>query len=63
MTYIGWYRSPYGVAVSCIGGMPWVWLIRVLFVTMKEGTLRWNKAFEQTGFKDAAEVCVGKEAF
>ena len=43
--------------------MPWVWLIRVLFVTMKEGTLRWNKAFEQTGFKDAAEVCVGKEAF
>jgi len=40
-----------------------VGLIRVLFVTMKEGTLRWNKAFEQTGFRDAAEVCVDKGAF
>ena len=63
MTYIGWCRSPYGVAVSCIGATPWVGLIRVLFVTMKEGTLRWNKAFEQTGFRDAAEVCVDKGAF
>lgn len=63
MTYIGWCRSPYGVAVTYIGGTPWVWLIRKLFAAMKEGTLRWNKVFELIGFKDAEDVSVDKEAF
>lgn len=62
MTYIGWWHSPYGVAVTYIGGTPWVWLIRKLFAAMKEGTLRWNKVFELIGFKDAAEVSVDKGA-
>lgn len=62
MTYIGWCRSPYEVAVSCIGGTPWVWLIRKLFAAMKEGTLCWNKVFELIGFKDADEVSVDKGA-